>query len=204
VLSGDVRISGVPWLSLDMSSSKPKANLTGVLVDYAPDGTATILTRGWLDPENRDSAAVTEPVTPGTFYRLRFDMQPKDSVITAGHRIGVMILSSDNEATIRPAPGTQLTMDLARSSVHLPVVGGAAALAEATGAGTTSDQIASGLLDEVAAAAGQTVASGPGACDTLASLARTITTDTTNGGLSAGQAATLNESLSQIRPELGC
>jgi hypothetical protein len=56
----------------------------------------------------------------------------------------------------------------------------------------------------VAAAAGQTVASGPTACDTLASLARTITTDAGNGSLSAGQAATLNESLSEIRPELGC
>jgi len=325
VLSQNVRISGVPWLSLDMSSSKPKANLTGVLVDYAPDGTATILTRGWLDPENRDSAAVTEPVTPGTFYRLRFDMQPKDSVITAGHRIGVMILSSDNEATIRPAPGTQLTMDLARSSVHLPVVGGAAALAEATGTGTTDDQMArlsdvvgglglsqqltaslqgdlaqarqqgnacgplrdfvqevldqaaaaspgltmdqagqllsvdvietelgcitppdtgpwvspqtigqafagdlqaaqgdlldlagtidgfsldqqtaAGLLDDAAAAADQTVAHGPAACDTLAALTKTITSDTRNGTLSADQAATLNGSLSQIRPELGC
>ena len=325
VLSQNVRISEVPWLSLDMSSSKPKANLTGVLVDYAPDGTATILTRGWLDPENRDSAAVTEPVTPGTFYRLRFDMQPKDSVITAGHRIGVMILSSDNEATIRPAPGTQLTMDLARSSVHLPVVGGAAALAEATGTGTTDDQMArlsdvvgglglsqqltaslqgdlaqarqqgnacgplrdfvqevldqaaaaspgltmdqagqllsvdvieielgcitppdtgpwvspqtigqafagdlqaaqgdlldlagtidgfsldqqtaAGLLDDAAAAADQTVAHGPAACDTLAALTKTITSDTRNGTLSADQAATLNGSLSQIRPELGC
>jgi X-Pro dipeptidyl-peptidase len=48
-------------------------------------------------------------------------MQPKDSVVVAGHRIGVMILSSDQEATIRPAPGTRLTMDLAHSSVTLPV-----------------------------------------------------------------------------------
>jgi X-Pro dipeptidyl-peptidase len=51
-------------------------------------------------------------------------MQPKDSVVVAGHRIGVMILSSDQEATIRPAPGTKLTMDLAHSNVTLPVNGG--------------------------------------------------------------------------------
>lgn len=140
-LSRDVRISGTPWVSLEMSSSKPKANLTAVLIDYAPDGTATILTRGWLDPENRDSAAVTEPVTPGTFYRLRFDMQPKDSVIVADDRIGVMILSSDQEATIRPAPGTQLTMDLARSNVQLPVVGGARALDQAIGSSSADDRL---------------------------------------------------------------
>jgi len=32
-----------------------------------------------------------------------------------------MIISSDQEATIRPAPGTQLTMDLRHSSVMLPL-----------------------------------------------------------------------------------
>jgi predicted acyl esterase len=126
-LSKDVRISGTPWLSVRMAFSKPKANLTAVLVDYPPSGPATILTRGWLDPENRYSASRSVPITPGTFYQLRLDMQPKDSVVVAGHRIGVMVISSDNEATIRPAPGTQLTMDLHRSDLELPVVGGAAA-----------------------------------------------------------------------------
>jgi len=127
-LSRNVRISGTPWVSLRMAFSKPKANLTAVLVDYPPSGPATILTRGWLDPQNRYSASVTVPTKPGKFYDLRFDLQPKDSVVVAGHRIGVMVLSSDQEATIRPAPGTQLTMDLQHSDVELPIVGGAAAL----------------------------------------------------------------------------
>ncbi|GIH14864.1 Xaa-Pro dipeptidyl-peptidase [Rugosimonospora africana] len=140
-LTQDVRISGTPWLSLWMSFSKPKANLTGVLVDYPPTGNATILSRGWLDPENRDSPAKTEAVTPGQYNRMHFDLQPKDLVVVAGHRIGVMIISSDYEHTIRPAPGTQLTMDLARSSVQLPIVGGAAALAAATGAGSPAEQL---------------------------------------------------------------
>jgi hypothetical protein len=66
-------------------------------------------------------------------YQLNFDMQPKDSVIAAGRRIGLVVMSSDNEYTIRPAPGTQLTLDLAGSSVTLPVVGGGSALAQAIG-----------------------------------------------------------------------
>lgn len=130
-LTRDVRISGTPLLSLRMAFSKPKANLTAVLVDYPPSGPATILTRGWLDPENRYSAGVSVPVVPGQFYDLHFDMQPKDSVVVAGHRIGVMILSSDNEATIRPAPGTQLSMDLAHSHATLPIAGGEQALRQA-------------------------------------------------------------------------
>jgi hypothetical protein len=44
-----------------------------------------------------------------------------------------MILSSDRDYTIRPAPGTQLTMALADSHVRLPIVGGPSALAKALG-----------------------------------------------------------------------
>ena len=35
-----------------------------------------------------------------------------------------MILSSDRDYTVRPAPGTGLTMDLRESKVRLPIVGG--------------------------------------------------------------------------------
>jgi predicted acyl esterase len=124
VLSKDVHISGTPTVSVRMAFSKPHANLTVALVDYPPTGPGTILTRGWQDPENRTSDARTQPIKPGRFYSYDVDMQPKDSVVVAGHRIGVMILSSDQEATIRPAPGTKLTMDLAHSNVTLPVNGG--------------------------------------------------------------------------------
>ena len=128
-----IRISGTPRVSLRLSSSTPKANLTAMLVSYPAAGNATIHARGWMDPENRNAIDVTDPVTPGTMYQLNFDMQPKDSVIAAGRRIGIVIMSSDNEYTIRPAPGTQLTLDLAGSSVLLPVVGGGSALAQAIG-----------------------------------------------------------------------
>ena len=48
-----------------------KANLTAILVSLPASGNGTILTRGWIDPENRNSDWTTEPVTPGAFYRLR-------------------------------------------------------------------------------------------------------------------------------------
>jgi hypothetical protein len=44
-----------------------------------------------------------------------------------------MIVSSDRDFTIRPAAGTQLTLDLADSSFVIPVVGGTSALAAAIG-----------------------------------------------------------------------
>jgi X-Pro dipeptidyl-peptidase len=120
-----IRISGTPTIQLMMAFSKPKANLTAHLISYpAAGGSGTVISRGWIDPENRHSPADTEPIAVGKFYKYTFDFQPKDSVVAAGRRLGVMILSSDRDYTIRPAPGTELTMDLKESTVRLPIVGG--------------------------------------------------------------------------------
>jgi predicted acyl esterase len=124
VLRQPVRISGTPTVSLNASFSRPKANLTAILVSLPETGNGTILTRGWIDPQNRSSDWRTKKVTPGVFYRLEFDLQPKDVVVPAGRRLGLMVISSDREFTVRPAPGTRVTLDVAGSRLSLPVVGG--------------------------------------------------------------------------------
>ena len=45
--------------------------------------------------------------------------------------MAVMIMSSDRQFTLWPQAGTELTIDLARSSFAIPVVGGKAALIKA-------------------------------------------------------------------------
>ena len=45
--------------------------------------------------------------------------------------LALMIFSSDRDFTLWPKAGTKLTVDLAGTSLELPVVGGAQALAEA-------------------------------------------------------------------------
>jgi X-Pro dipeptidyl-peptidase len=62
---------------------------------------------------------------------MTFDIEPDDEFIPAGKQIGVMIMSSDPEFTLWPKAGTELTVDLNRSSFSLPIVGGAAALRSA-------------------------------------------------------------------------
>jgi X-Pro dipeptidyl-peptidase len=120
-----IRISGTPTIQLTMAFGKPKANLTAHLISYpAAGGNGTVISRGWIDPENQHDPAVTEPIATGRSYKYTFDFQPKDSVIAAGRRLGVMILSSDRDYTIRPAPGTELTMALRESQLRLPIVGG--------------------------------------------------------------------------------
>lgn len=57
------------------------------------------------------------------------DCQLND-VFPAGSRIGLMLLSTDRLFTLRP-PGAELTLDTTKSSLLLPVVGGAAAFTAA-------------------------------------------------------------------------
>jgi X-Pro dipeptidyl-peptidase len=122
-LPRDVRISGTPWVTLDMSiDNRNAANLTAVLVDY---GEAPLMvTRGWLDPQNRHSISRSTPIKQGREYRFRWDLQPDDYVFKAGHRIGLVVVSTDHDYTIRPLPGTQLTLDPDESELSLPIVGG--------------------------------------------------------------------------------
>lgn len=144
-----VHISGTPQVTLRIASSKPAANLSVWLVtlpfDPAPVGTnslAGLITRGWADPQNHDelkhggnydSRKHGEPLVPGKFYDMTFDLQGGDHVIPAGRRIALMIMSSDRDFTLWPTAGTELTIDLSKTSIRLPIVGGAAAYVKSIG-----------------------------------------------------------------------
>jgi len=131
-LEDDVRVSGRPEMRLRMSiDNRPAANLTAYVVDYGPPGSTDepfVVTRGWMDPQNRKSAARTMPVREGKAYTHRWTLEPKDYVFPAGHRIGLVIMSSDQEYTLLPLGGTQLTVSPAASELTLPIVGGRRAL----------------------------------------------------------------------------
>ena len=130
-LTKPVHISGVPTIKIKVASDRPAANLSVWMVSLPwKDGgkiTDNIITRGWADPQNHASLTESEPLTPGRFYDVSFELQPEDQIIPAGQQIGLMIFSSDRDFTLWPAPGTQLTVDLDATMLDLPVVGGAAA-----------------------------------------------------------------------------
>ncbi|WP_440902840.1 Xaa-Pro dipeptidyl-peptidase [Actinosynnema sp.] len=132
-LTEPVRLSGTPRADLAVSFDRPAANVTAVLVDRSPDGTSRVITRGWADPQNRLDLSVTRPVEPGKRYRVEVELQANDYVVAAGHRLELVLLSSDHDYTLRPAPGAGLSVDLTGTSVELPVVGGKAALRRAAG-----------------------------------------------------------------------
>jgi X-Pro dipeptidyl-peptidase len=130
-------LSGTAQVTIRLASSKPAANLSVYLVILpwasGPVGTTNLITRGWADPQNHDSLRRGgnydsmehgKPLKAGEFVTLTFDLQPDDQIIPAGKRIGLMILSSDRDFTLRPKPGTELTIDLDATTVRIPIVGG--------------------------------------------------------------------------------
>lgn len=130
ILSEGLHISGTASITLSLSSSAPAANLSVWLVSlpWNDQDEATIydniITRGWADPQNHESIYTSQPLEPGVFYDLTFELQPDDQIIPAGQQIGLMIFSSDQEFTLHPKPGTELKIDLKGSSLTLPIVGG--------------------------------------------------------------------------------
>jgi len=130
ILSEGLHISGTASITLSLSSSVPAANLSVWLVSlpWNDQDEATIydniITRGWADPQNHESIYTSQPLEPGVFYDLTFELQPDDQIIPAGQQIGLMIFSSDQEFTLHPKPGTELKIDLKGSSLTLPIVGG--------------------------------------------------------------------------------
>lgn len=132
-LQQPIHLSGTPRIKIRMACDQPAANLSVWLVSLpwkavknAKDANLTdnLITRGWADPQNRNSLTETEALAPGKFYEVEFDLQPDDQIIPAGQQIALMIFSSDQDFTLWPTPGTQLTLDLDGTELTLPVVGG--------------------------------------------------------------------------------
>ncbi|MEV3991764.1 Xaa-Pro dipeptidyl-peptidase [Streptomyces sp. NPDC049837] len=80
-----------------------------------------IVSRGWLDARNRDSVERQSPVVEGREYRLEWEMQPQDYVFKKGHRLGVVLISTDHDYTLRHPAGTRMTVRAGLSGITLPV-----------------------------------------------------------------------------------
>jgi X-Pro dipeptidyl-peptidase len=129
-LKEELHISGIPEINISVSSSKKAANLSVWLVSLPwEEGKSTpmtnnLITRGWADPQNYKSLKESEDLEPGRFYDLKFKLQPDDQIIRKGQQIGLMIFSSDKEFTLHPKAGTELSIDLSKTSITLPIVRG--------------------------------------------------------------------------------
>jgi X-Pro dipeptidyl-peptidase len=90
--------------------------------EYVTAQTASeIVSRGWLDVRNRLSKATTTPVRAGKTYTFSWKLQTQDHVFAAGHRIGVVLISTERDHTLRYPAGTEVGVRLGLSHVELPL-----------------------------------------------------------------------------------
>lgn len=85
-----------------------------------------VLSRGWTDGAHHVSLRRYTPLTPGRWYTMTIRLQPQDQILAKGHTLGLVLSLSDTENTDPQTTGATVTVDLAHSSLSLPVAGPAA------------------------------------------------------------------------------
>ncbi|WP_017559938.1 Xaa-Pro dipeptidyl-peptidase [Nocardiopsis baichengensis] len=88
-----------------------------------------IVSRGWIDARNRWSEEHQRPVVTDKPYRYTWELQAQDYVFKKGHRIGVVLVSTDYDYTLRYPADTEVEVDTKRTSITLPVSVGRQSLA---------------------------------------------------------------------------
>ena len=79
-----------------------------------------VISKGYLNLQNRHDLLEVEAVTPGERMEFDFDLQPTIYKLEKGATLRLVLYTTDFEITVRDQTDYQLTIDLAQSSLHLP------------------------------------------------------------------------------------
>jgi X-Pro dipeptidyl-peptidase len=119
-LAGDVRLAGSAMLHAWVKTQSPGQHLTPILVDVLPTGDLRLVERGFLNLDYRNGLERGRPMTPGEWARARVALLPQDFTFPAGHRIGLIIQSSN---TVWAVPGAAGRVDVAHGAMTLSDAG---------------------------------------------------------------------------------
>ena len=99
-------ISGEPVLDVTVTTALPRTNLVGLVYDIAPDGTATVISRGTQLVRSTGTSTWSLPLY-GQDWRL-----------ARGHRLGVLLTGADADWWVHLPTGTTVEVD--EASIRLP------------------------------------------------------------------------------------
>lgn len=94
VLDTPLRVTG-GTVEIVAAIDTPSTHFVARLNHVAPDGAAKNITFGYLDALHRQTLEVAEPVEPGVFQTYEVTLMSPEYVVPAGHRLELVIASSD-------------------------------------------------------------------------------------------------------------
>lgn len=141
-----LRIAGKISVSFEAAIDKKTAILSAMLVDLGDDCRITaeqvpvegsddgtfrfgleaepskykVISRGWLNAQNRSCLWSKENITPGEFYQYKIDMVPTDHTLKKGHRLAFILYGIDAQETQRPDTVTRITVKTDSLEVLVP------------------------------------------------------------------------------------
>jgi len=106
-------------------ADREHGHVTPTLFDVDPEGDAVPITRGFLDLRYRDGLAAAQPVPIGERVRAALALKPQDWTLRAGHRLVLVVASSNTAWAVPDDPGLGVEVLGDGSRLLLPVVGAA-------------------------------------------------------------------------------
>jgi putative CocE/NonD family hydrolase len=123
-LERELEILGYPRLVTRVAASAPVAFLSAKLCDVFPDGTSTLVARGFLNLTQRRSRTDPEPMPPGQVETVELELDATSWVFPAGHRLRLSLAGSDWPNLVPPPGPVTLTVERDGSALTLPVLEG--------------------------------------------------------------------------------
>ena len=113
-------ILGQPSVKLRVAADKPQGFVSALLIDEAPDGAQTLISRGFANLMHRHGDTDPQPVIPGEEMEITIPLHGTGYRIAAGHRLMLQI-GSTYWPVLWPAPEpVTLTITPGASSLVLP------------------------------------------------------------------------------------
>lgn len=120
----ETEILGSPVLRASVRSSTPVAFVSAKLCEVLPDGSVAMVSRGLLNLTHRASDTAPEPLVPGKSYEVSIELDATSWVFEPGNQIRLALAGSDWPNAWPPPEASDLTIDLAGTSLALPQVVG--------------------------------------------------------------------------------
>ncbi|MDW4550339.1 CocE/NonD family hydrolase [Defluviimonas sp. D31] len=120
-LEAPLEILGQPRVDLRVSADRQQGIAAVLLIDEAPDGAQTLITRGFCNLTHRLDDTAPAPVVPGEEMAVTVPLHGIGYRVPAGHRL-VLQIASAYWPILWPAPEpVTLMLRSGNSALHLPV-----------------------------------------------------------------------------------